>query len=267
MSRLPETSPRDAFYDRTEPGVFVPTQAVVGPWDQGLQHGGPPAALLGSLLESSLSREGTRIAQFSLEFLGPLKVLPMAITTSVVRPGKKIELLSATASIDGRPALRASAWRVAVSPGRAPPVRQGDAPPARPADAATELFAGVPWFGYGAALEWRFALGGFRELGPATVWSRLLVDIERGVAPTGLARVLAMVDSANGVSAELDVSRYLFVPVNLTVSLTRAVKGEWAGMQAVTSIASDGVGTTRAQLFDDDGFFGEALQTLFVEPR
>jgi hypothetical protein len=38
-------------------------------------------------------------------------------------------------------------------------------------------------------------------------------------------------------------------------------------MRAVTSLASDGVGVTRAQLFDERGAVGEALQTLYVEPR
>ena len=82
-----------------------------------------------------------------------------------------------------------------------------------------------------------------------------------------LSRVLAMVDSANGISAELDPKAFRFVPVNLTVSLARAPEGEWVGMSAATSIAGEGVGTTHARLFDTRGFFGESLQTLFVEPR
>ena len=34
-----------------------------------------------------------------------------------------------------------------------------------------------------------------------------------------------------------------------------------------TSIATDGVGITRAHLFDRRGALGEALQSLFVEAR
>jgi hypothetical protein len=220
-------------------------------------------------MESHGARPGTRIAHFALEFLRPLPVLPMSVETSVVRGGKKIELLSANAAIDGKPALRASAWRVSVEPGRAPRVDTHEALPERPATATTQYFDNVEGFGYGDSLEWRFAEGGFNERGPAAVWSRLLVQIVKGTQVTPLARVLAMIDSANGISAELDVQKYLFVPVNLTVSLTRAPAESsfWIGMRAVTAIASDGVGTTRARVFDDDGFLGEALQTLYVEPR
>jgi hypothetical protein len=76
-----------------------------------------------------------------------------------------------------------------------------------------------------------------------------------------------MVDSANGISAELDPRTHLFVPVNLTVSLARAPEGDWVGMSAATSISAEGVGTSHARLFDARGHIGESLQTLFVEPR
>jgi hypothetical protein len=76
-----------------------------------------------------------------------------------------------------------------------------------------------------------------------------------------------MVDSANGVSWEADFSTHLFVPVNLTVAMTRSPEGEWVGMHAITALAGDGVGTTRARLFDARGDVGEALQTLFVSRR
>ncbi len=257
----------DAFYDPGGPNVFEPTTLTVGPWDPGLQHGGPPASLLATVMEAIAPREGTRIAHFALDFLRPLPLSPMTVVGAIERGGKKVELLSATAAIDGKPALRASAWRAAVSPGRAPTIRLDEPPPPLPEAVTLERFAGVHRFGYGEALEWRFAEGGFQELGPAAAWTRLLVDVVSGQPASPLARVLAMVDSANGISAELDVRRYLFVPVHLSVSLTRALRGEWVGMRAVTQIAADGVGTTRARLFDAAGPLGEALQTLYVEPR
>ena len=44
------------------------------------------------------------------------------------------------------------------------------------------------------------------------------MDIVQGEPVSPLSRVLAMVDSANGISAELDPRAFLFVPVTLTVS-------------------------------------------------
>ena len=254
-----------SFYVR-DAERFVATPATVGPWDPRLQHGSPIASLLGTRIERGAG-EGKRVAHLSMDFLGPVPVATLDVTVGRERPGKKIELWSAGVSIDERPAIRASAWLLHARPGTSEEIHLDEAPPPRPERAVDTYFEGVPSFGYGDALEWRFAEGHFAEIGPAAVWSRLRGAIVEGEPVSPLARVLAMVDSANGISAELDVRRFLFVPVNLTVSLTREPEGEWVGMRAETSIARDGIGTTRARLFDARGTIGRALQTLFVEQR
>ena len=253
-----------SFYVRKRDGVFEATASTVGPWDPKLQHGSPVV----SLVATRFVKEGMRVAHVSLDFLGPVPVAEMEVKTQVDRAGKKIELRSATVSVDGKPRARVSAWLLQTSEGRNPNVHLDDEPPPpMPEKAVDSYFEAVPRFGYGDALEWRFAEGSFAEIGPATVWSRLRVAIVEGEPVPPIARALAMVDSANGISAELDVRKYIFVPVNLSVSLTREPIGEWVGMRAVTELSSDGVGTTRAWLFDSRGSIGRALQTLFVEPR
>ena len=259
--------PANAFYVRRPSGEYEPTSATVGPWDPESQHGGPLAALVGRALEQLGKRADVRLTHFSLDFLGRLPLAPLTVETEFLRPGKRIELASATVTIEGRPAVRASGWRVAVGADRSPSIGLDEAPPALPKTAATELFEGVPDFGYGHATEWRFASGGFREPGPATVWSRMRIPLLAGEQPSPLIRALTMVDAANGVSWEVDFTKHLFVPVNLTVALTREPVGEWVGMHAATTLAGDGIGTTRAQLFDPQGRIGEALQSLFVAKR
>jgi hypothetical protein len=257
----------EAFYLSQPDGTFAPTTATEGPWDPALQHGGPPAALLGRALETLGGRADTRIASFTLDFFGSVPRAPMRVEARVLRPGKRVELVEATATVDGRQVLRASAWRIAVGPGRSPVIDNGSTNPPLPAREDEELFASAPDFGYGRALEWRFAEGGFRAPGPATVWSRMRVPLVAGEPSSPLARLLTMVDAANGVSWELDFTRHTFVPVVLSVSLTRAPVGEWVGMHARTSLAGDGVGATVARLFDDQGTVGSASQALFVGPR
>src|SRR5207302_3247436 len=122
--------------------------------DPKLQHGGPPAALLGEAMERCAPRAGMRLASFSMDFLGPVPLEPMTIATEVLRAGKKIELLAATASIGGRVMLRASGWRIAIEEGRTPEKNLEPAPPLPP-PVETPLFRGVPRFGYGEAPEWR----------------------------------------------------------------------------------------------------------------
>lgn len=266
---MPEAVPTvpAAFYVRQADDVFLPTTATVGPWDPALQHGGPPAALLAHELLRAGARDDVRLAHFSLDFLGPVPLAPMTVRAEVLRPGKRIELVGATAAVGGRPVLRASAWRIAVGTDRSPALRVEGPPPSLPSVAADTLFPTVPHFGYGDAMEWRFVEGGFHTIGPATVWSRPRIPLLAGETATPLLRALLLVDSANGISAELDFAAYTFVPVNLTVAFTRAPEGEWIGMAASTALAGDGVGTARADLFDRRGVFAQAHQPLFVAPR
>jgi hypothetical protein len=257
-----------SFYVRGQnENEYVAQVATTGPWDKRLQHGSPVASLLGTRIERQLP-PGMRISQFALEFLSPVPVATLDVRVSLVRPGKKIAYWNAVASVAGKDVARVSAWAMAVSPNRSPLVHLEDSvPPPMPETAVTTYFEAVPHFPYGDALEWRFASGGFVEMGPATVWSRLKMPVVEGEEVSPLARVLGMIDSANGISGELDVGKYLFVPVNLSVTLARHPVGEWTGMAAKTSIADDGVGITNIDVFDQRGALGSGLQSLFIEKR
>ena len=111
------------------------------------------------------------------------------------------------------------------------------------------------------------AEGDLGQPGPATVWTRCRLPIVRDSALTGLERVLAVVDAANGISAELPIGEWMFVPIDLMVTLLRLPEAEWLGMSSRSTIAADGIGATETVLFDAKGPLGRALQTLYVAPR
>jgi hypothetical protein len=257
----------ESFYLPLTAERFAATPATVGPWDPKLQHGSPPVALLGRALERAGHRQDARLAQLSFQFFGPVPVAELRVETEEVRGGARIEHWRARLVVGERTAVEASAWRVATAPGRAPAVRDPRPPPPLPPQQSPRLFAEVPSFGYGESFDWRFVDGAFDAPGPATVWARAqrLLLPDEPLSP--LARILLLVDSANGVSAELPMDRYLFVPINLTVAVERHPRGEWVGMSARTTIDGDGLGLTRADLFDEEGYLGLASQSLFVAPR
>jgi hypothetical protein len=136
----------------------------------------------------------------------------------------------------------------------------------RPAE-ATPPPAELGEFGYGSAVELRFATGGWWEQRPATVWTRLRVPIVAGEEPTGVQRVLAVADSGNGVSAVLPLSQWLFINTELTVHFRREPRGEWICLDAETTIAEGGAGLARSTLSDDDGAVALGAQALLVAPR
>lgn len=260
--------PAAAFYEEVSDGRFAATSATVGPWGATLSHGSPPAALLMRAIDRAFPRADVRAARIAYDFFGPVPVGEVTVTTEMVRPGARIELSKARLSAKGKTCMEASVWRIAVAPGRVPEVAEASVVPAVPPPPQDmRLFVDVPSFGYGEALEWRFVEGAFDRTGPATVYAKPRVPIVAGEDTSPLGRLLLMVDSANGISAELPPSKFTFVPVELTLSLRRHPRTEWVGMRARTTIDPDGIGTTHADLFDEAGYLGTALQTLFVAPR
>jgi hypothetical protein len=264
-----------AFYLPVD-GGFEATELTRGPWDGANQHAGPPAALLGREIERlegiGAGPADRLIGRITFEILAPVPIGTMRVEASVVRPGKRVDMVEASLSDgEGTPLIRARAWRllrrrVDLPEGLAD--RERSQPP--PPDQLGETDAFFPTgfdIGYHTATEYRFAAGSFTELGPGIVWMRIRRPLVAGEEPSALQRVLAVADSGNGISATLDYARYLFINVDLTVHLHRLPAGEWVCLDSVTVPEPSGIGQTDTVLLDERGPIGLAAQTLMVTER
>jgi hypothetical protein len=257
----------EAFYLPSGPGRFTATELTRGPWDPGLQHAGPPAALLGRAVERHGDRADLRVARVTFEILRPLPMAEVEVAVRPLRGGRSVELVEASLLAGGREVLRATALRVRTAdldlPGELVPGRRLPGPEA----GRTEpFFPTGQAVGYHTAMEVRFVAGSFLELGPATAWMRMRHPLVAGEAPSPLSRVLIAADSGNGVAAALDFRRWLFINTDLTVYLTRPPAGEWVALEAATSAAA-GIGLADTTLHDEQGPIGRAAQALFVDRR
>jgi hypothetical protein len=259
----------DAFYHRAEEGTFEPTVATNSPWDASLQHGSPPTTLLVRTMCERHPRPEMRVARVAVEFLGGIPRATMRVSTRVARPGKRIEMLEGSIEIGGREAIVARVWRIAVKPpGSIPPGSEPpEMPPPMPAQESVVSFADVGEWGYGDAFEWRFVRGGFGLIGPASAWTRVRVPLIAGEPLQQLDRLLLIADSANGISGELPLTTFLFVPPSLSLALYREPAGDWTFMEAHTEMSDDGLGVTIARYADERGYLGAATQALIIEPR
>lgn len=264
---------------------FAATAATAGPWHPGHQHGGPPAALLGRAVERAAAGRDGLVARLTVELLQPVPV-PAELTVRVrlVRPGRRVQLFRAELCRADRLLVLAHGWWVHAL-GDDPTVSAADRPaPRHPSPTAADASAGDPpaeqrmpplpehgWRpqtgGYLGQVEWRFAVGSFERRGPATVWTRLLTAVVEGEPVSPLQRVLAVADSASGVSRELSFRRWTFINPELTVHLHRLPAGEWVCLDARTTLGSPGVATAQALLSDREGPVGRSAQTLLVSPR
>jgi hypothetical protein len=255
----------DCFYVPLGDGRWRSTRHTTGPWDAGAQHGGPPSALLGRAVEHCQPQQDMMVARFTCEILHAIPVGEISVLARVVRPGRSVELLEASVTAAGREVARATAWRVlradSVTVQSRFPVPPGlpDVPPdPRPAG----------WVdGYLSAIEWRTVRGRFGAPGPATVWARMRYPLVPDEEPSPLERVLAVADSGNGISWELDLNRWHFINPELTVHLHREAAGEWVCLDAQTAISAGGAGLATSVLSDLDGTVGVGAQSLLIAPR
>lgn len=255
-----------AFYEDGSAGRFLPSEFTRGPWRADAQHGGPPTALTGRLVERNLGREDARVVRVTVDILRPVPITPLQAEVSLVRAGRSLLLHHVRLADERGDALHASVWSMRTTDlgvtvhhyGAPPEVQDG-----RPAP-----FFPVAWdTGFHTATEWRFVTGTWVDAGPAVAWMRLRVPLVAGEEPSPLQRVLVAGDCGNGVSSPLDFTRYVFVNTDLTVAVHRPPVGPWICLDARTTVEADGTGLAESVLSDAGGPVGRGLQNLFVDAR
>jgi hypothetical protein len=252
-----------AFYLPLSEGLFRSTSHTVGPWAPDNQHLGPPSALL---VRSLMAMGRPSFARVTFEVLGPVPVADLTVSTSVERPGRSVELLSAALSFEGRAVLTARAWHIVGSDTTA--VAGGSGTSLPPPASAEPMEIPDFWSGgYLAAVEWLSVSGGIFTPGDAQVWARPRVAVVEGFEPSPLERLFSVVDSASGVSSRVDIRKWYAINTDLTVHLHRQPVGEWVGMDARTTIGPDGAGLATSTVHDVDGPVGTTAQALFVRER
>jgi Thioesterase-like superfamily len=276
---------------------FTPTEHARGPWDPRALHGGAPAALMTAELERLEPGAELPIARLSFEFLRPIPLAPLELSTSITRPGRRVQALEAELRASGSPGSsgegelvgRARALRILAVPDELPEralelvhEQQGLALPG-PHEGHEVRFAldGQEQSFAATAMEMRFLKGrplkgGLPDVGisssqpptgAATVWMRLRHPLLPGEPASPLASVPAAADFGNGVSAVLPFDKYLFINADLDIVLDRRPVGEWIALEARTLLHPGGIGWSESVLHDKCGRLGLARQVLVVQPR
>jgi hypothetical protein len=256
----------DSFFLPLGDDRWRATAHTIGPWDARFQHGGPPTALLARAIEQCGPRDDMLIARLTVDILGAIPVGELELRSRMLRRGRRVELVEAALSAGGRDVARAQAWRVLRTTPQINLLKPAPTAPPLPAESTPSVADG--WVdGYLSAVEWRFTKGAFWQPGPATAWTRLRHPLVPGEQPSPLQRVLAVADSGNGISSELDLTNWHFINPELTVHLHREAVGEWICLAAQTAISPDGVGLATSVLSDLDGPIGVGAQSLLIAQR
>lgn len=260
----------EAFYRQVDEGRFESLPATAGPWSPHAQHAGPPAALLARSMEQHDARGGMRLADVRMDILGPIPLVPLTVEVEVLRGGRSMELLQATAGSEGTTLAIARSWRIVRAPDDFPRLtgrRTGGVEPVPDPDPGADgrlRMPGAHEDGYLRAVEWRVVEGGPGTGGTAVAWGRQRIPLVMGEEPSPWQRTLVLADSGGGITLTVDPRRHTYINCDLHVALDRDPEGEWIRMSSQALASPGHGGTVRTTLADVHGDLGTGLQTMFA---
>ncbi len=185
-------------------------------------------------------------------------MLPSTVDVAIVRRGRRVCLLDATLSQDGRPVARASALCLAVGSNAGGEVWASQVVPDPPprqrvrADGAERLYrsgtgqwvppSDAPYDPYRKAL-WQFPIAVVDDADP-TPFQMAACAADLASATTNLG--------SNGLE---------YVNADATLTMGRLPSGLEIGLEAVDRVECDGIAVGTARMFDRTGVFGTVTVT------
>lgn len=256
------------LFERSASAV-VPSVFTRGPWDPGLLHGGPVAALLAQLSEE-VQDPAYAPVRLTVDLMKPVPLREMTVAAEVVRTGRRLQLVQSELAFGGVPVARATMLALRPLPFDVPDLNPPLVPPPDSPDDAADLWRfdpSSPSF-IGGGMEFRFV----RELhlGTSVAWLHLRRPVfDGGPPPSPLVRVAAAADVGGAVSARRgpDVPNVSFVNADISVHLSRPLAGEWVRLESTSRWEATGIGAVAAELGDHLGAAGRVNQALVLEAR
>ena len=254
-----------SYFVRIDERTFKATEHVSGAWNVDEQHVAPSFGLLVHLIEQEhMGRRDDRlvIGRLSYDILGVFTLDEIEIDIRVLRPGRTIELVEATLSQGGRAAVILRAWfmqpfdTAAIAANELPGIRDRED---MGAGRITDEWPG----GCVRSIDVRSSED---HPGRASSWVHPLVPLIEGEPTSDLARIIGMVDFANGLTPRQAINSVAFPNLDLTIHMIRQPSGERLGYDTSVSYGASGVGLTHTVLHDESGPFGVAAQSLTVRP-
>lgn len=251
----------EPYYESLGNGRYAPTIHAQGAWNDHEQHMAPVSGLLAHSIQNHEPRHDLRIARISYDILGLIPHEEFQVTTRTLRPGRTIELVEAELAVDGRVAVRATAWRLLTSDTAAIAATEDERMPGPDGLDGGAAFTEWPG-GYIRSFEARLAPG--HRPGRGRAWLRPLHPLVDTETVSDLSRLLGVADTTNGIATRVEPGPggWAFPNVDLQIHLYREPVGEWLGLANSVSFGTDGIGLTSTVLHDESGPFGRAEQTL-----
>jgi hypothetical protein len=264
----------EPLFVQTAESDYRPSTASRGPWDPDLLHGGPVAALLAHVLCDATSGGSWFPARLTVDLMRPVPLSTLTVRPTVLRAGRKAQLLSAECLIGDVLVARATLQLIAArdvsiptdSPGRRwSALGTATAPESLPRIIPASAVGDVAF--HASSVTHHSADQILSGGGAAVDWIRVDAELLDGTPLSPFERVVCAADFTNGISSAVPFEEFTFVNADLTVCVFRLPTDEWVQVDAVSHVGDDGVGLAESRLLDRVGLIGHACQSLVVSAR
>lgn len=256
-----DATARPAFFVKRG-DTYDPLPLAMSPWNTAHQGGMAIAGLLMHEAEQVPAPVPMTSARVTIDILKATPFAPVRCRASIVREGKRLQMVEIELLADGDIVARARVLRVRIAktPSWPAPMTwpQPEDAPRRPLlKAAGEL---------DRILETRVVRGGLEVKGPGVIWARIDADLFASQPVEGLAALAMIADFGSGISNVLDRDEWSFANVDISMHMARAPVGPWFLLASEVLSPGTGVNQVNSTMADRTGPFGQAHQTLFVAP-
>jgi len=252
-----------SFFERAG-DAFAPTDRARGPWGHDTLHGRVVAGLFGHCMEHQLGDPSLQFARLSVDLFRMPKMRPVQVAIEPVREGRRIRVLQAEMTSEGRSIARASA--VQLRKGEAPPGQvwqpePWDVPPPEETPPFTRHGEWTPIW------ETRPIGGGhFIGRGRKRMWIRETHAVVAGEDLLPFTRVAVCADIASPLAHSGDQGLH-YVNADITLYLHRVPIGEWVGWEVRDHQADAGVAIGECRVYDQAGPIGTSSVCALANPR
>jgi len=253
--------------------AYVGTILIQGGWDRDAANGGMVLALLGHCLEDVPSLVPMTVSRFTADLVRPIPLgRRLHVVPTVLREGKKIQVVQLQLLVDDVEHVRATALRLRDADLSGPDV-PASTTSERPADQL------VP------AAE----VAGFGDLGPDApgflqavdmrrapkvdgsghgTWIKLDASVVAGEPMRPTARLAFAFDFANLIGVVEQPTTVTMINPDVSAHVLRPPTGEWIALVGDTRFdPMMGRGISYSTLSDDDGLFAVASLSQLLQRR
>ena len=256
-----EAMARPAFFAKRGE-AYAPLPLAMSPWNTAHQGGMAIAGLLMHEAEQVPAPVPMTPARVTIDILKATPFVPVCCRASIVREGKRLQMVQVELLADGDVVARARVLRVRIAETPSWPAPMTYPQPEEAARRPLLKAAGE----LDRILETRVIRGGLAVKGPGALWARIDADLFAGQPVEGIAALAMVADFGSGISNVLDRDRWSFANVDISMHMARAPQGPWFLLASEVLSPGTGVNQVNSTMADRKGPFGQAHQTLFVAP-